>query len=282
MKQVLLLVHRFDDFERYPYVVREMAEVWKEQGLGVHVARTPAEAARAADVAFLHVDLTVTPANYLAAAGRHPNVINGKVVDISKRAISRHLVRRGDGYDGPVIVKTDRNSGGVRERRLADRRRRPARYVQRLRDRLPWPFRSHLDTGGYPVFESAAAVPRAVWFNPALLVERFLPERRDGLFCLRTWVFFADRETNSVSYAREPVIKSANVIRRDVEPHVPDELRQIRRALGFDFGKFDYGIVDGAVVLYDVNRTPMFAGGMRREEYWPRVQMMAKGLEAFL
>jgi hypothetical protein len=29
----------------------------------------------------------------------------------------------------------------------------------------------------------------------------------------------------------------------------------IRRELGFDYGKFDYGIVDGRVVLYDVNRT---------------------------
>jgi hypothetical protein len=30
----------------------------------------------------------------------------------------------------------------------------------------------------------------------------------------------------------------------------------MRARLGFDYGKFDYGIVDGQVVLYDVNRTP--------------------------
>ncbi|HET6639867.1 MAG TPA: hypothetical protein VFH82_13915 [Gemmatimonadota bacterium] len=37
---------------------------------------------------------------------------------------------------------------------------------------------------------------------------------------------------------------------------VPDEIRAIRAGLGFDYGKFDYGIVDEEVVLYDVNPTP--------------------------
>ncbi len=55
----------------------------------------------------------------------------------------------------------------------------------------------------------------------------------------------------------------------------------MRRKLGFDFGKFDYGIVAGRVVLYDANRTPMF-GSMRREDYWPRVQLLAEGIRGFL
>jgi hypothetical protein len=73
------------------------------------------------------------------------------------------------------------------------------------------------------------------------------------------------------------VIKSHSVLRREPISDVPVELRQVRRELGFDFGKFDYGIVDGRVVLYDVNRTPMF-GTIGREQYWPRVQLLAEGL----
>jgi hypothetical protein len=45
-------------------------------------------------------------------------------------------------------------------------------------------------------------------------------------------------------------------VRRELVPEEPDELREIRRSLGFDFGKFDYSIVNGRVVLYDRNRTP--------------------------
>ena len=232
----------------------------------------------------MHVDLTKTPADYARAAARYPKVINGGVVDISKREISDQLVRRGDGYGGPVIVKTDRNSGGSRERQLDQRAGRRAalrRHIDAWRDRLPWGWRAHLDTGDYRTFDSVAQVPRAVWFNRSLVVERFLPERQNGHFCLRTWVFLGDRETNAISYATEPVIKSHNVVRREPVPDVPDELRAMRRKLGFDYGKFDYGLVDGRVVLYDANRTPMF-GAMRREDYWPRVQLLAEGIGAFL
>lgn len=283
MRHVLILVHRHDAFDKERYVLREVAAVWREQGMSVTVARGPEEAVDA-DLVALHVDLTVMPADYAAVAGRYPRVLNGRVVDISKRVISGQLVRSEDGYEGPVIVKTDRNSGGSRERRLngrLGRRGRLARRIEGWRSRLPWGWRSHLDTGDYRVFDSAARVPRAVWFNRAFVVERFLPERRDGHFCLRSWVFLGDRETNAISYATEPVIKSHNVVRREPLAEVPDELRAMRRKLGFDFGKFDYGIVDGRVVLYDANRTPMF-GAMRREDYWPRVQLLAEGIRGFL
>ena len=280
MRHVLILVHRHDAFDKERYVLREVATVWREQGIRVTVARGPGEAVEA-DLVVLHVDLTVIPPEYAAVAARYPTVLNGAVGDISKRVVSAQLVRRGDGYDGPVIVKTDRNSGGSRERRLDARRGRVARRINGWRNRLPWTWRSHLDTGDYRVFDRAAQLPRAVWFNRSLVVERFLPERRDGHFCLRSWVFLGDRETNAISYATEPVIKSHNVVRREPVAEVPEELRAVRRKLKFDFGKFDYGIVDGRVVLYDANRTPMF-GAMRREDYWPRVQLLAEGIAGFL
>jgi hypothetical protein len=114
-----------------------------------------------------------------------------------------------------------------------------------------------------------------------VIVEKFLAERRDGLYCLRTWVFLGDRETNSLSYSKEPVVKARNVLRRAVVPEVPDELRAMRKQMGFDFGKFDYAIVDGKVVLYDANRTPSL-GNFPREQYLPRIKLLAEGIRAFL
>lgn len=279
MLHIVILIHPTDPFERERYVIREIADVWREGGIGVTVSADPA-AAVDADLAILHVDLTIIPPPYVALCQRYRKVLNGTVVDISKRRVSRQLVRRGDGWDGPVIVKTDCNSGGAREHALAGREPMRRRWVRSLRDRLPWCWRPRLPTGNYRVFDSPRHVPRIVWYNPDLVVERFLPERSGGQYCLRTWVFLGDRETNSLSYADEPIIKGYNVVRREVVDEVPDELRQMRRAMGFDFGKFDYGIVDGRVVLYDVNRTPSL-GGMRREQFEPRARLLAEGIRAF-
>ena len=281
MPHVVILCHRHEHFEWEPYFLREVAVAWRERGVRVTVQRGPGRRVEDADLAIVHVDLTVVPPDHLAAAREYPVALNAGVDDISKRRISRHLVRRGDGYEGPVIVKTDRNSGGLREGMLDAKTSRLRRVVGRVRERLPWTCRARLSTTDYPIFDGPARVPRAVWLNPDLVVERFLPERRDGLYCLRTWVFLGDRETNSLSYAREPVIKSHNVVRREAVPEVPEELRRIRRELAFDFGKFDYGIVDGRVVLYDANRTPTL-GAIPKEQYWPRIQLLAEGIGAYL
>ena len=76
-------------------------------------------------------------------------------------------------------------------------------------------------------------------------------------------------------------MKSTNVIRREVLSDVPDELRRIRTDLGFDFGKFDYGIVDDRVILYDVNRTPTY-GNFEKTRFLPNFQRLAEGIQGFL
>jgi hypothetical protein len=163
-------------------------------------------------------------------------------------------VRRGDGYQGPVIVKTDENFGGVTERRVGGRRGLLKRLLSSRR--LPWSWSARLDPYDYPIFESPRQVPLAVWFNSRLVVQKFLCERRDGHYCLRQWFFFGDREGNTISFSRHPIIKGYRVVRREHLAGVPDELRAMRQRLGFDYGRFDYGVVDGEVILYDANRTP--------------------------
>jgi hypothetical protein len=136
------------------------------------------------------------------------------------------------------------------------------------------------------VFDSLAAVPVGVWRNPNLVVEKFLPERNeDGEYLLRIWVFLGDSEIYYQGVSRDPVVKGANTIRREfLDPaDLPPSLRETRKRLGFDYGKFDFGLVDGEVVLYDVNRTPGFP---RTADESPMIgqaiQMLSRGLDSFV
>ena len=60
-------------------------------------------------------DLTVLPRAYTDFYDRFEHVVNRDVVDISKRAFSKLRVKPGDGYEGPVIVKTNANFGALPE-----------------------------------------------------------------------------------------------------------------------------------------------------------------------
>jgi hypothetical protein len=279
MEHIVILVHQHDDFERERYLLHELAGVWRTQGLRVTVMRGIARRIDAGLV-ILHVDLTKVPADYLAVIRQCPRVMNGGVTDISKRFFSAQQVSRRDGYDGPVIIKTNRNSGGGREQALRVKGGRFRRYAGSIREKLPWAWRTRLLPSQYRIFESKKQVPLVAWCNPDMIVERFLPERREGYYCLRTWTFLGEEETRSISYSAEPVVKSRNVLRREPVTDVPEELRQIRKDLGFDYGKFDYGIVDDRVVLYDVNRTPTL--GSIAKEQMPRFHKLADGIRAFL
>jgi hypothetical protein len=257
MRHILIVTHEHDEFADTNYIMRGFCEAWRESGLKVTVLRGLGKRVEA-DLAILHVDLTVVPKEYLEFMRQYPVAINAGVGDISKRRISRSVVSRGDGYDGPVIVKTNLNYGGGREAEVAQTTSLVRKYIRAVRRRLPWSWRAEIGVWDYPIFDSVAQVPRAVWHNRDLVVERFLPERREGFYCMRSWTFLGEAEKNTLMYANQPIIKSRVAVRKeDVE--VPDELRRMRRELGFDYGKFDYAIVDGRVILYDANKTPTIA-----------------------
>src|SRR5438094_830583 len=118
MHKVAILVHRYDSFQNMDYWLRAIAEDWRESGIEIELLYGP-QARADADLAILHVNLTVIPVKYMDHVSRYPRVINASVRDISKRRISSHLLRPGDRHDGPVIVKTDRNALGVAEWRIA-------------------------------------------------------------------------------------------------------------------------------------------------------------------
>jgi hypothetical protein len=274
---ILILTHRQDKFEEKEYLLHALAQTWRERGMRVTIQQGPGPRVEA-DVVIPHVDLTALPREYVDCLQHYPLVLNGRVRDISKRLISKNIVRKGGGYAGPVIVKTNRNCAGAPDATMVRRRRGLGKKLAKLRRHLPWSWQGELSR--YPIYTSAAEVPTAVWWNRDLVVERFLPERKDEFYCLRTWCFFGDQEINSIVYSHDPVVKARTIVTGEKLEKAPTELHRMRKELGFDFGKFDYSVVDGEVVLYDANTTPTLTGVP--PDLLSNMMRLADGLQTFL
>lgn len=202
------------------------------------------------DMVIIHTDLTVVPQEYLDAVADHPLVINRHLTDISKVRFSQSMLTQDADYEGQVIVKTNENCGGLKEFQL---RGRP-KEENECED---WASRTILRE--YPVFDSIKDVPKGVWENQRLIVEKFTPERdEEGHYLLRIWIFMGDQEIHFVNFSKNPVVKRENKIRREELEidEVPQELRKIRSMMKADYGKFDYVLCDGKPILYDINKTP--------------------------
>jgi len=255
---IAVLTHEHDDFEHAPYLLRHVAAWWRAEGGRFDVVRGLGRGVspRDYDAAIQHVDLTRIPDDYVGFASEFRRVVNGRVRDISKRAVSAHQVRPGDGYAGPVIVKTNLNCGGLKEAQLA-KRSFARRVAWALRRRLPWTLRPELGGKGYRVFDSAADVPWPVWRNPALIVERFAPEFREGLYWVRNWLFLGGRDILQVVSATAPIVARPHITGwRFVPPDIPVEVRAHVRSLGVEFAKADFTVRPDGAVLFDINRTP--------------------------
>jgi hypothetical protein len=233
------------------YFLAAIAEqVWRPAGwtVLVHQGLRPPPPA---EIALLHVDLTRVPPAYAALARHYPRRLNAGVLDIAKRRVADGLVAPGDGYDGPVIVKTDLNHGGLPERRL--RRGLLARLVERL----PGRWSGRLPAGAYRVYARRALVPAWVWRRPELVVQRFLVERHGPHYALHQWFFLGEASVVSTLLADQPLVKWQNRVGSlPLHDDVPVEIRRRRVELGFDYGKFDYVVQDGRAWLLDANTTP--------------------------
>jgi hypothetical protein len=292
IRNIGILLHKAQaTSRRNNSIVWAMQKAWESRGLRVHLLIGPCDV-RSVDLLIPHLNLTVRPAEYQRCIDDHPLAVNRQVRDISKTVISQGLVRPGDGYKGPVIVKTNRNFGGRPETKLnRGRSLGPADVVRvwrRVWDRVRGGSARRdtltvlsgaatLDPHEYPIFESVDEVPSDVFANPSLIVERFVPERDGGLYCLRSYVFFGARGYNYLKKSPHPIVKAARVVHREPAP-VPDSILETRKRLGFDYGKFDYVIREGRAVLLDTNQTPTFAGKVVTGGQLERAAQLADGL----
>lgn len=253
------------------YLLHDILQEMRRRGHAVKVLHGPVEDPPPADLAILHVDATITPQEYVDFARRFPRCLNIAATDISKRRISGAVLAPGEAWDGPVIVKSDANFGGRAEARLN-------RLARRRREPEPFPGMRVVER--YDILNSIEEVPQSAFHDPALVVERFIPEPDPGGYALRFWVFCGEAERCNRYVSTSPLLKAASVT--SWEPaEVPDELRALRLKLGFDYGKFDFVLHDGRPVLLDANKT---LGRPRHMDkaYAGQVLRFASGLEAML
>lgn len=252
--RIAIITHEIDEFEGSNYLLRHLSRFWQQDSIELVVVKGVSQPLPEADMAFLHTDITAVGEDYIKIVNHYPLVINGAVTDISKKVFSDLIVAKNDAYTGQVIVKTNANFGGMRER---EKKFSEGDWHSTIEIQRPWRQVEWMEE--YPIFESPSDVPSGVWRNDKLVVEKFLPEQnQQGEYLLKIWVFFGDQEVYYQCVSSEPVIKSHNLIRREFldENDVPESIREIRANMGFDYGKFDFALHNGKPVLFDVNRTP--------------------------
>lgn len=270
-------------FER-PYLIRLLIPEWEARGWSVRVVEDPRKP-EPAEIAVLHVDLTRVPDRWLEVAARYERVINGALHDISKVRVSDPAIREGDGWEGPVIVKTNLNHAGTPERHLRARRlsggvpllARALRLLLRWRERWRG-FDPHVP---YPVFPHPHAVPRELRNDPAFVVQRFLPERDGELYVARMITFLGERAVGGRLLSKSPVVKAAEIVAATTEEAPADVLRRAR-AFGADYGKVDYVEQAGQRLIFDVNRTPTYSGSAPSERVRQMVKVLAGGIEEWV
>ena len=268
MASILILIEPLDRELMKWHLIYDIGRRWAGAGHRVRV-HAGADRCPPADVVVLHVDRTVIPPEYLEAVRRYPVVVNAGAADLRKRAYSRQILARGEPYEGAVMVKSDLNSGG----RVEAGKQKLARAGD------PPAAPAWLEE--YPVYASPREVPAEVWDDPGRVVEKFLPETRDGWYQVRQYYFFGDAEVGLAMRSRSPEVKGENSS-RFAEIPAPAEIRDLRRSLGLDYGKLDFGLRDGRVVLYDANRTPASFALRKARIYEAAVNRLAAGLGSLL
>lgn len=254
-RKIAILMHESDnELTAQRYMVSALVPIWEADGHDVFYL-FGTRRFEAADVLFVHVDLSVLPRSYMRFARRYPAALNARVRDIRKSSFSSDLLSADDEWKGAVIVKTDRNYGGAPERnRLKGNRWRTA--WNRVN-----PFASRRERSvtishpsEYRIYDSLGQVPRECFSDPELVVQKFLPEREDGRFCLRVMTFLGNQLSCYRMKGSHPIINGATSEEIEIVDPDPRMVRE-RERLHFDYGKFDYVMHGGRPVLLDINKT---------------------------
>lgn|GEM_PF-676586 len=324
---IAILFHaRQTDAASMHYRIWPIAECWRRMGLRVDivfgVAGENERTLLNADLLVPHVDCSVRPAPYQRLIERHPLVLNRRAGDIRKRRVSSLLVTRAEvesgSYWGPVIVKSNGNCGGLPDYHYARPHDAGPTLLDKVRrrvcnhpslERRAWgawleslSYRFARTLTRYPIYDSAKDVPRGVWSNPHLVVERFVPERvrvdsptptpaaalspRSGPlhYAMRMWIVMGGVGTGRTLTAADAYVKDRHAkLGHFTQP--PSEALGERgwcARLGVDYGKLDYVVPrpeeggDGGAVLLDVNTTPTVSGDAFSEFYVEQCGPLAK------
>lgn len=268
----ILIIQHENDFrgEQGVYFIEVIARCWREAGYEVFFING-LQKNIAADLAIMHVNLSVVPAEYVRYAKQFPVTLNLNITDIRKRVISQNLVQPNDDYDGPVIVKTDKNCGGIPEAKIYNqalpKRRSVMRYVRKsVRKTRSLGIKLNLlniNTSlfveteyreSFRVFDDKDSVPKYFWDDEDWIIEKFLPEIEDSRFVIRNAYFFGDKMICFKTFSSDPIVKEEKEVRSQ-KIEMPDEIIHLRNKLGLDYGKIDYVMHNGEPVVLDIGKT---------------------------
>ncbi|WP_424963401.1 hypothetical protein [Ekhidna sp.] len=267
MIRIGILIHENQNgFLRFSYLINELIKHWNSKGYKIYILKGANQRPQL-DLLINHVDVTKLPPQYCELIQHYPNVINGKTLDISKRNISTQLVSQHSDYQGPVIVKPNRNARGLTDIAMSV----PNGAVV-LKGELSRAKKNIV----YRVFESLQSVPAAYFSNEELVIEKYLPEREGDMFYLRVCILLGDKHISARVGSKSGVIKGVNVISREIV-ETPQALLDEMKRRGFDYGKVDYGIHQGEIIIYDTNRTPGHSSNNIQN-----ATLLADGIESFI
>ena len=240
------------------YTITYLADFWREDGHKV-VFLFGTKQFISADICIVHVDLSVVPEEYLAFASQYPITINGKISDISKKSFSNNIVRQDDQYLGQVIVKSNLNYAGRPEKILL------GNPISRLLSRSDIKFnflsRYFKSPQDYKIYEHASDVPSVYYQDPYYIVEKFLPEKKEDIYYVNLFYFFGDCYQCLKLGAKNPIVNGQVPGSCEAASPHPD-IYKIREGMSYDYGKFDYCVNNGKVILLDANKT-VGVGGIR-------------------
>ncbi len=252
----LLVLHHdnFNPDSRQKHFIHFLGAVWRAQGVEV-IHHAGSRGLPPADIVLLHVDLSIVPMRFAKAVQAYPRVWNAGCLDIRKRSLPERglVIGRLSEHQGPVIVKTDLNCGARPELRARRGLSWSSNLLERLRLRRISRSPS-LKKFEYPIYDDVSAVPSAVWDDPMLVVEKFLPERDGDAYVVRWAYFCGSSAVACTTRAPNRVVRWAGGGLHEVVP-VPPEILEYRRRIGLDYGKIDFVINGGRPLVLDVNKT---------------------------
>lgn len=268
----ILIIQHENDFigEQGVYFIEVIARCLREAGHEV-VFINGLQKNITADLAILHVNLSVVPDEYVRYTMQFPVTLNLNVTDIRKCTISQNQVQPNDDYDGPVIVKTDKNCGGIPESKIYNqalpKRRSVMRYVRKsVRKTRNLGIKLNLlntDTSrlveteyreSFRVFDDKDSVPKYFWHDDDWIIEKFLPEIEDSRFVIRNAYFLGDKMICFKTFSSDPIVKEEKEVRSQ-KIEMPDEIIRLRNKFGLDYGKIDFVMHNEEPVVLDIGKT---------------------------
>ena len=288
MPTIAILFHQATTASQYhKYSITQCIPSWEAQGHKVQFFSGIKEKT-GADLVISQIDMTVRSKAYQAFMQEEKAVLNFGVTDIRKSTFSQLQLFEEDTYQDEVIVKTELNCGGKPDRYVLYKtplvKQIPLRLshaAYRLKQTLktrslsPLAYTNKLNKP-YRVYSSLADVPKEVFQNKHLIVEKFLPEHTGTEYLLRYCVFLGDRSFAAAFKSQTSQVERDDcVIRLDA---VPENLMALRNEIGLDYGKFDYVEIDGEAIALDINPSPCMDTGFTKNLM---IDVIAEGVNSY-